>query len=91
MRLLNFFRRRDKQRDRIGYNTIHKGCVLKVYPASRSHVTKPYLVRVVSSTISAFTTELVHPDEHPNPRRHTFVYRGESWGYHRNRFQIIQK
>jgi hypothetical protein len=89
MWLFNFFRK--KKRDRIGANTIRRGSVLKVYPASRSHVSKPYLVRVIMASVEAFTTELVHPEEHPDPHIFTFVYRSEDWEYHRNRFKIVKK
>jgi len=89
MKWFNFFRK--NKRDRIGANTIRLGSILKVYPASRSHVRKSYLVRVIHSSIESFTTELVHPEKHPNPHIFTFVYRSEDWDYHRNRFQIIKK
>jgi len=90
MKWFNLLKKKGKRRDRIGYNTIKKGSILKVYPASRSHVTKPYLVVVIISTINAFTTKLVHPEEHPSPHTFTFVYKSENWEYHKNRFEIIE-
>jgi len=89
MCIFNFFRK--KERDRISPKTIRVGSILKVYPASRSHVTKPYLVEVLYSSIESFTTQLVNPEMHPNPHIFTFVYKSENWEYHRNRFQIKSK
>lgn len=85
--LFNLFR--SKERDRIGFDTIQIGTILKVYPASRSHVYKPYLVKVVDSCIDGFTTELVYPMEVKNPRTHKFIYLSGDWiDYHCDRFQI---
>ena len=89
MKLFNFLRK--KKRDRIGANTIRVGSVLRVHPASRSHVRKPYLVEVIRADVDAFTTKLVHPEQHPNPHIFTFIYRSENWEYHKKRFQIIKK
>ena len=89
MDLFKFFRK--SKRDRISPKTIRRGSILRVHPASRSHVRKPYLVEVILSDIDSFTTKLVHPEEHPDPHIFTFVYRSENWEYHRNRFQIVKK
>jgi len=82
---------RNKQRDIICSNTVSIGTILKAYPKSRSHVHKPYLLRVIDSNKESFTTELVHPEEHESPRIHTFVYNSASWiDYHCDRFKIIK-
>lgn len=91
MWIFDFFRRKER-RDRISPKTIRIGSILKVYPASRSHVNKPYLVRVTWSDVDSFTTTLVHPEEHEDPHCFTFVYRNPEWKeYHWGRFQIIKK
>lgn len=90
MCILRWFKK--GKRDRIGFNTIRPGSLLKVYPASRSHVKKPYLVVVTQSGIDSFTTELWDPTGHRDPHIRTFVYKTDVWKtYHRDRFQILEK
>lgn len=89
MCILRWFKK--EKRDRIGFNTIRPGSVLKVYPSSRDHVKNPYLVLVTQSGIDSFTTELINPFGHPDPHSFTFVYKSEGWRtYHRFRFQILK-
>ena len=93
MKIINWFNKRllRNKRDIICPDTISTGTILKTYPGSRSHVTKPYLLRVIDSNKESFTTELVCPKLHKDPHTHTFVYGDASWEYHRKRFLIIKK
>ncbi len=81
----------NSKRDAIYSSNAHLGTILKVYPKERSIEAKPYLVRIIQTDNEGFTTELVNPEEHLNPRRHRFEYNSASWvDYHCDRFKIIQ-
>lgn len=80
-----FYKR--KRRDVIKPNKIREGSILKIYPASRSHVRKPYLVKVVFVCDEYFNTRMI--DETGDTR--TFIFDSERWNtYHHNRFKIIK-
>lgn len=87
MKLFSTFKKTTNQRAEINPSSISFGTVLKVYPASRSHVKKPYLVMVTYSCDLFFETRMVNPFK--SSRTHRFVYGDGSWDYHKNRFEII--
>lgn len=79
------------KRDAIFSGNAHIGTILKVYPKHRSHVARPYLVRIIQTDNEGFTTELVHPEEHNDPHTHRFEYNSASWiDYHCDRFRIMR-
>jgi hypothetical protein len=87
MKLFNIFKKTTNKRSVIEPSSISVGDILKVYPASRSHVKKPYLIIVTCSCDLFFETRLLNPFE--SGHTHRFVYGDESWEYHKNRFEII--
>ena len=89
MKLFNIFKKQIKKRSEINPSSISFGTVLKVYPASRSHVKRPYFVMVTHSCDLFFETMLLNPFK--SEHTHRFVYGDESWDYHKNRFTIINK
>ena len=81
----------ESKRDTIFSGNAHLGTILMAYPKHRSYFHKPYLVRIIQTDNDGFTTELVNPEEHPNPHTHRFEYNSASWvDYHCDRFKIIK-
>jgi hypothetical protein len=88
---------KQQDNDEISYNTIQYGTVLKVYPAARSHVKSPYLVKVIQSDKDGFVASLILDNKKMNHSsrgecQRVFNYNTPEWmGYHKNRFKIINK
>lgn len=77
------------RRNDISQWTIRKGTTLKVFPAERSHVRKPYTVVVIESNNQGFTTHLNNPLKRGHKTE--FRYDSNEWKtYHHNRFQIVK-
>ena len=75
------------RRDYITNWSIRPGTILKVFPASRSHVKKPYTVLVIESNKKGFTTELTNA--FCRGHKTEFRYDSIEWEtYHHTRFQI---
>ena len=72
-------------RDHISYNTIRLGTILKIYPAERSHVSKPYKVKIIHLEEGYFKTCML--DGYGNNRY--FHFDSDEWkNYHHCRFKI---
>jgi len=87
MNLFSIFKKMTNKRSVIDPSSISAKTVLKVYPASRSHVKKPYLLIVTRSCDLFFETRLLNSFELGHT--HRFIYGDDSWEYHKNRFEII--
>jgi hypothetical protein len=72
-------------RDYIAHDTIRVGTILTVYPAERSHVSKPYKVKVVHLCKEYFKTCMLEG----TGRIATFYFDSDVWkDYHHCRFKI---
>ena len=75
------------RRHLIAHWSIRPGTILKVFPASRSHVKKPYTIIVIESNEKGFTTHLAN--SFCRGHKTEFRYDSIEWKtYHHNRFQI---
>jgi hypothetical protein len=72
-------------RDYITHFTIREGTILIVYPAERSHVSKPYKVKVVYLCKEYFKTCMLDGSGHIA----VFTFDSDVWkDYHCTRFKI---
>lgn len=80
-----FYNRKVRVRDFISHETIRQGTILKVYPAERSHVHNPYLVKVIFVNEEYFETCMLDNSGHIAK----FIFDSEDWKqYHHCRFKI---
>jgi len=79
--------------DKINYNTLKVGMILKVNPCFASHEKKPYYIEVIKSTSQGFTTVIAPQSKGKTimDHQHTFNYFDNSWDYHKGRFEITGK
>jgi hypothetical protein len=72
-------------RDYIAHDTIRVGTILTVYPAERSHVSKPYKVKVIKVNVDRFFTCMLDGSGHVR----YFDFDSDVWkNYHCTRFKI---
>jgi hypothetical protein len=65
------------------------GNILRIQPASRSHVKESYLVKVLSHDDKGFSTKLIDPRGHKFNEIRRFDFERPEWkNYHKKRFSF---
>lgn len=88
MSLIRNIFRKQKNKVTARVSSFRTGIILKVYPASRSHVKNPYYVEILYFNQYAKVGEIIMTTNIPGEHKLDMIV-GSNWEYHYPRLEII--